>query len=271
MAGTGASRRSSCPPLSNIELQYPLSRAGGGAAAPRRHRPARCRGLGLCARGRRLGRRYHRELRSNRNPPRRCRRRGSIGNHARGDSIAKSGRIGGRQHQRGDGARGRAPAPGEFSAAGLGVGTHQTHFPLRRDVQHHSRLHQPVGQGGAGDRRGHRCLHLVHSAGCVARQYPRRMCRLPVKLLPTAAAAMLRAIGRTSSMWIPKPLVTIISGDLRSRQPVSSLAGWGEPEDFKATPGFRRSVFAWTQSQRDGNPHPINAPFTIGRFAATDT
>ena len=49
---------------------------------------------------------------------------------------------------------GPADAPGEHGPAGAGLRAGQARVPVRGDVQHHPRLHQPVGQGRAGDRRG---------------------------------------------------------------------------------------------------------------------
>ena len=45
-----------------------------------------------------------------------------------------------------DGARGTAHAAREFSAASLGLGAGQTGFSVRRNVEYHSRVYQPVGQ-----------------------------------------------------------------------------------------------------------------------------
>jgi hypothetical protein len=52
--------------------RHPLPGAGCRAAAPRRHRAPRCRGLGLCARRRCAGRRHHRELRGHWHPAQRA-------------------------------------------------------------------------------------------------------------------------------------------------------------------------------------------------------
>ena len=59
---------------------------------------------------------------------------------------------------------GRGAAARELPPAGAGIRAHQAHFSLRGHVQHHPRLHQPVGQGRTRDRRRHRCLHLLHAA-----------------------------------------------------------------------------------------------------------
>src|ERR1700737_2017283 len=69
-----------------------------------------------------------------------------------------------RPHQRHhENGRHRAAAR-ELPAAGAGVGAGKAGVPVRGHVQHHSRVYQPVGQGGTRHRRRHRRLHLVHPA-----------------------------------------------------------------------------------------------------------
>ena len=78
----------------------------------------------------------------------------------------------------------------ELSAAGAGVRTGQAGLSLRRHVEHHPRLHQPVRQGRTGDRRRHRRLHLVHPARRAARQHAHARGDLrTVPLLPPPAHA----------------------------------------------------------------------------------
>ena len=68
----------------------------------------------------------------------------------------KVGVVAGRPFERRH-AHGGRPAPArEFPAAGAGLGAGQAGVPLRRDVERRARLHQPVGQGRARHRRGHR-------------------------------------------------------------------------------------------------------------------
>ena len=149
-----------CPPLNIARTSAIRSSAPrcSGAAAPRAttRSPGAMRARRRCAR-----RRHHPELRGDRRsaatrpaPSRASRRR------------AASSRQEGRRRRRrpyhgGHGDGRRAHAARELSAAGAGLGAGQAGLPVRRDVEHHPRLHLAVRQGRAGHRRRHRRLRLL--------------------------------------------------------------------------------------------------------------
>ena len=177
---------------------------------------------------------------------------------SRGYIAHPAGRRGrGRPHQRGDGARGPAHAARELPAAGAGVGAGQAGVPVRRDVQHRARLHHPIRQGRARHRRRHRPVRLLQPAGRPAHRHPHAggdLRAVPAVLAHADAAQLGRHRRRDA-----RPLA-----DHRPT-PVPGLyvnCGWGTG-GFKATPGSGH-VFAHTIAK--GEPHPINAPFTLDRF-----
>jgi sarcosine oxidase subunit beta len=92
---------------------------------------------------------------------------------------------------------GRAHAAGELSAAGAGVRTGQAGLSLRGDVEHHPRLHQPVRQGRAGDRRRHRRLYLLHPARRL--HINTHTLDAICELFPSSAACACCATGAASS------------------------------------------------------------------------
>jgi sarcosine oxidase, subunit beta len=226
-----------CPPLNiSDDIRYPVLGAAlqrAAARAPRRGR------LGLCARRRCARRRHHRELRGHRHP---ARRGGAVG--ARDHDAAPSARARSAWSAAGHTsvvmAHGRrAPAARELSAAGAGLRAGQADFSLRRDVEHHPRLHQPVRQGRTGDRRRHRRLHLLHPARrrCTSTHTLDAIC----ELFP-----MFRRL-RMLRNWGGIVDVTPDRSPIIAKTPVPGLyvnCGWGTG-GFKATPGSAH-VFAWT-------------------------
>ena len=86
----------------------------------------------------------------------------------------------------------------ELPTAGAGLGAGQAGVSLRRDVERHPRLHQPVGQGRAGHRRGHGRLHLVHAARRAARRTCTRW-RRSASCSPASGASGCCATGAGSS------------------------------------------------------------------------
>src|SRR5450755_4023492 len=123
------------------------------------------------------------------------RRGGSLGNVTRSHPYAQGGRIGGRQYERRFGPGRGALAFGELSVAGVGVRTDRTDFPVRGDVEHHSRLHQPIGQGRTRDRRRHRRVHVVYATRSAAYQQPCAGCHL--RIVPDfSAPANAAQLGR---------------------------------------------------------------------------
>ena len=149
-----------CPPLSiSAKIRYPvvgaaLQRRGGvarhDAVAWGYARGADARGVDIIENCEVLG--FRRDAGGALS---RCRDFAGI------DLHGESGRGRGRPYQRGDGARRFAYAARKLSAAGARIGAGQAGVPVRGDVQHHSCLHQPVGQGRAGDRRRHRPVRLL--------------------------------------------------------------------------------------------------------------
>ncbi len=104
----------------------------------------------------------------------------------------------GRQFERRHEDGRRAAAARELPAPGAGVGAGQGRLPLRRDVEQHPRVHQPVRQGRARDRRGHRRLHFLYAARRAARQHAHAGSDLRiVSLLPAAA----HAAGTGAASW----------------------------------------------------------------------
>ena len=114
-------RGESVLPAAQHRAEHPLPGARCRAAASRRHCPSRCRGLGLCSRGRCARRRYHRELRGHGNSPRRQRCGRGRRDVARSHQEPQDRRVGSRLQQRRDRPRRRATADRELPAAGARV------------------------------------------------------------------------------------------------------------------------------------------------------
>ena len=81
------------------------------------------------------------------------------------------GVVGRGQHQRRARPGRRAVAARELPAAGARLGAREARHTVRRDVELRARLHQPVRQGRARDRRRHGRLHELHAARRAARQF----------------------------------------------------------------------------------------------------
>ena len=158
-----------CPPLHiGTDIRYPVL----GATLQRRGGTARHDAVawGYARAADALGVDITRELRSHGHAPRRGRRDRGARDDARDHPHAQGRRGRGRQLQRGHAHGGHPAAARELPAAGAGVGAGQAGVPLRGDVEHHPRLHQPVGQGRTRHRRRHGFLHLVHAARRAARR-----------------------------------------------------------------------------------------------------
>ena len=121
-----------------------------------------------------------------------------------------------------------------------------------------SRLHQPVRQGRTGDRRRHRCLHLLYAARRAAHRRRTRWTR-SASCSPSSAACACCATGPASSTSRP----TVAHHRARPRCRASTSTAAGAPGGFKATPGPPH-LFASTIARDE--PHAINAPFTLERF-----
>ena len=152
---------------------------------------------------------------------------------------------------------GPALSAGKLPAAGAGVRAGEAVLPVRGHVEHGARLYEPVRQGRAGDRRGHRRLcqllaarrapHRGAYAGGDLRDLPGRP--------PHADAAQLGRHRRRDADRSP----------ILGKTPVEGLyvnCGWGTG-GFKATPGAA-DLLAWTIAKDE--PHAINAPFNLDRF-----
>ncbi len=162
--------RAVCPLLQLEDIRYPV--LGARFPEKRRHCAPRCGRVGLCPRGGCARRRHHRELRGHRHPPRYARRGAGARDDPRPHPGAQGGslRCGPLQRHPEDG--GCAVAARELPAAGAGLRAGQADLSLRGHVQHHPRLHQPVRQGRARDRRGYRRLHFVYPAWRPAHHQP---------------------------------------------------------------------------------------------------
>ncbi len=119
-------------------------------------------------------------------------------------------------------------------------------------------LHQPVGQGRAGDGRRSRFLQFV----CSARQ--------PAALehVVTACLALFPSFGRLRQLrsWGGIMDMTMDGSPIIAKLPVDGLTmtgGWCYG-GFKATPASGW-LHAYTMAR--GEPHPLNAAFTLERFA----
>ena len=206
-----------------------------------------------------LRRRHHPELRGHRHPPRRRRRGRRRRDDARASSRAQQGRRRrGRPHQRGHGDGRRAHAARELSAAGAGVRAGEAGLPLRRDVEHGPRLHQPVRQGRAGDRRRHRRSTSPTASAAACTSSSTRW-RRSASCSRCSAACACCATGAASST--SRPTARRSSARRRCRASTSIAAG--------APAASRRRRARATSSptpSRTDEPHPINAPFTLDRF-----
>ena len=163
-----------------------------------------------------------------------------------------------RPYQRGDGDGRRAHAARELSAAGAGLRAGQADHALRRDVQHHPRLHVAIRQGRARHRRRHRrsTSPIRRPAGCTSRR---------TRSMRSASCSRWCAALRMLRNWGGIVDVTPDRSPIIGKTPVPGLfvnCGWGTG-GFKATPGSGH-VFAHTVAT--GEPHPIDAPFTLDRF-----
>ncbi len=207
-----------------------------------------------------LRRRHHPELRGDRH--RRSRAAGSSGVETTRGAIRcqQAGRGRGRPLERARRHGGLSAADRKLSAAGAGLGAGQALRQHGDHVERRARLHQPVGQGRAGDRRRHGSVRLLQPARLASTSSSTR-CRRSSSCFPASRACACCASGAASST--SRPTASPIIG----RTPVENLyinCGWGTG-GFKATPGSGH-VFAHTVAK--GEPHPINAPFTLERFSS---
>ena len=248
-------------PLLNISPRRRATRSSArrcsGAAAP----PATTRSPGaMPAPPMRLRRRHHPELRGHGHPPRRdgavaasrppaatiARRARSASSPPATPSVVM--------------AHGRAaPADRELSAAGAGLGAGQAGVRLRRDVERGARLlsASPTRASSSSapasthyisySQRG--SLHIIeHSCGAICELFPH--------LLAPADAAPL---GRHR-----RRLPDARRSSARRRSRASSSTAAGAPAASRRRRAPARS--SRTRS-RSGEPHPLNAPFTLERFA----
>ena len=128
---------------------------------------------------------------------------------------------------------------------------------LRDHVQRRPCLHQPVGQGRSGHRRGHRPVHRLRAA----RQLPdhrghagRDRGNVP-RLLARAHEPPVGRHRRRVARRLPH----------HQQDPGPGLyfnCGWGTG-GFKATPG---SGWVYAHTIARDAPHPLNAPFSLDRF-----
>ena len=148
-------------PILNISTIDPLSRHRRGPAAARRDGASRRGRLGL--RARRLGarRRHPAELRGDRHPPRRQRRRLGRRDDARLHRDQEDRRRRGRPHVASCSAWPACACRSRAIRCRRSFRARKTHHALRRNEQHDPRLHVAIGQGRNRDRRRHRRLLLV--------------------------------------------------------------------------------------------------------------
>ena len=128
---------------------------------------------------------------------------------------------------------------------------------LRDHVQRRPCLHQPVGQGRSGHRRGHRPVHRLRAA--------RRFQIIEGTL--GAIVEMFPAFSRVrmNRQWGGIVDVSPDACPIISKTPVQGLyfnCGWGTG-GFKATPG---SGWVYAHTIARDAPHPLNAPFSLDRF-----
>ena len=245
-------------PAAQHRAEHPLPGHGCGAAAPRRDGAARCRRLGLRARRGRARRRHHRELRSHRHRsatlpapskaletsrgPIRCRR---VGVSAAGNTSVVLGLAGVRL---------------PLESFPLQALVSEPVKPVMPCVVMSNSVHAYISQSDKGE--------LVIGAGTDAYTSYTQRGALHVNSHTLAAICELFPTFRRLRMlrnWGGIVDVTPDRSPIIGRTPVPGLyvnCGWGTG-GFKATPGAGH-LLAWTMAH--GEPHPINAPFTIERF-----
>ena len=128
---------------------------------------------------------------------------------------------------------------------------------FRDHVQRRACLHQPVGQGRSGHRRGHRPVHRLRAA----RQLPdhRGHAGRDRRNVPRLSRV------RMNRQWGGIVDVSPDACPIISKTPVQGLyfnCGWGTG-GFKATPG---SGWVYAHTIARDAPHPLNAPFSLDRF-----
>ena len=145
-----------------------------------------------------------------------------------------------------------------YPAAGAGLGAGEAGVPLRGDVEHDPRLHQPVRQGRAGDRRRHRPVRrpISQPAACTSSSTRWRRSASCSRSSAHAHAAQLGRHRRRHA----GPLA---DHRARRRCRASTSIAAGAPA---ASRRRRARATSSPHTIASDEPHPINAPFTLDRF-----
>ena len=186
-------------PAAQHRRRRPLSRPRRRAAAARRHARHDAVAWGYARGADALRRRHHPELRGHRRsaatPTARSRasRRRAASSRAKKVGVVAAGHTCVVMDMAGV----RMPLE-SYPAAGAGLGAGQAGVPLRGDVEHGARLHQPVRQGRAGDRRRHRPVHLLQRSAAACTSSSTRSTR-SASCSRSSAACACCATGAASS------------------------------------------------------------------------
>ena len=233
---------------------HPLPGARRGTATARRCRASRCGRVGIRPRRRRLGVDIIQncEVTGIRRDVRRGRRR-------RDDARTNPGPKDRRASRPAHSAwwvDGGVDAARNFPLQALVSEPVKPVLPLRGDVQHHPRLHQPVRQRGAR----YRCRHRRYTS------YSQRGALHVSSTRSRRSANYSRCFGgmRMLRNWGGIVDVTPDRSPIIGKTPVPGFyvnCGSGN-RGFKATPGPGMSL----PTLANGRPHPINAPFSLGAF-----
>ncbi len=242
-------------PFINLHTRYPGARRL--AAAPWRRGAARCRGLGLRARGRCARCRHHPALRGHRRPPRE--RRGRRRRHGQGLHQGAEG-----------GGRRRGPLVGDRSMAGLRlpIESHPLQAlvseplkPVFPTVVMSNAIHAYISQSDKGD--------LVIGAGIDQYNgYGQRGSFQTIEHTLQAIVEMFPLFSRVrmNRQWAGIVDVAPDACPIIGLTPVRGLyinCGWGTG-GFKATPG---SGWVMAHTVAQDRPHALNEPFSLQRFA----